>query len=558
MKKQNQLNLLFPGRKINVEKPILRPYQSDGVSEMRDLVTKGILRIVLVLPTGGGKTVLASHIIESAVTNFERRVIFVAHRVELINQTAKQLARFGVTDIGVIRGNDQRVNTDARVQVASIDTLRRREKPLADIIFIDECHRSLADSYAELFAHYPNALFIGLTATPFRTDNQGLGGLFQALVVCAKPSQLIEDGFIVSPKIFAGRVHPDLSDVSYSAMSHDYHNAQLAAAMQKPTLVGNVVEEWKKHAKGRRTVVFAVNVEHSKTIVDTFKNAGVRAEHIDGTTSEEERTLTLLKLEKNEIQIISNCDILSEGWDQPSVKCLILLRPTKSARLHLQQCGRILRPWSDDLFSDAPTDALILDHAGNCMEHGLPQQDRHFDLAVGQKKSQSDDIILRTCESCYCIWSGASRVCPECGYEMPQKERKPLQHDETVQLRELNVKTILTVEDQQRQFYLHKLQECREKGMRIGAAAHKFKDKFGKWPPYSWTGQAKSMMEADLAWCKAIEDRAKVREHWQAKMAVKHEEMTHGPSRKDDGFTEEPEENTSWQDNSITEDEIPF
>lgn len=523
---------------------------------MRRVVGDGILRVLLVCPTGGGKTVLASHIIESAITQFSRRVLFVAHRIELINQTAKQLAKFGVTDIGVIRGNDDRVNPDAMVQVASIDTLRNREKPPADIVFVDEAHRALANSYLELFVHYKDSLHIGLTATPFRTDNQGLGEVYKALVICAKPSQLIADKFIVEPRIFVAPILPDLDGVDISGMSHDYHNAQLAAAMQRGTLIGNLVEEWKKHAAGRRTVVFAVNIEHSKKIVEAFRAEGIAAAHLDANTSEDERTQILLRLEKYEIQVVSNCDVLSEGWDQPSVKCVALCRPTQSTRLHLQQCGRILRPWEGDVFSEAPTGALILDHAGNCFRHGLPQQDREFDLQYGQRNRQSL-INLRTCDKCYAIWSGTSNVCPECGNSMPVKERPTVTEIPGIALMEADPRKMFTVEDQQRHFYLREIQKCREKGMKVGAASYRFKDKFGKMPPWSWTQQAKQMMAADPEWQRAIDSRTVTRNHWQSHMQEQRN-IAENPegSHKDHGFTEEPEETQNWW--NAPEEDIPF
>lgn len=553
-KNQKQLDIFNNGTYIQVEKPDLRAYQLQGVEEMRDFVNQGFLRIILTMPTGGGKTVLASFIIDSA-RQLERRVLFIVHRIELINQTARQLARFGVTDIGVIRANDERLNPDAPTQVASIDTLRNRNLGswIPDIVFIDECHRSMADSYRDIFIRYPSALHIGLTATPFRTDNQGLGELYQKIVRCATYSQLIEDKFIEEPRIFCAPTMPNLGDVEYVHATHDYHNGQLAQAMMSGRLMGNIVEEWKLHAAGRRTVCFAVNIEHSKRLCEEFRNEGVAAAHLDGKTSNEERTLILLRLEKNEIQVVCNCDVLSEGWDQPSVKCAILARPSASLRLHMQQCGRILRPWDSagDVFSEAPPGAIIIDHAGNVERHGLPHQDRHFDLQMGETKKE-DAPVLHTCKKCYLMWTGGSRNCPECGAEREVEERKPIRHDENVMLKELDPKKIFTQQDIERQFFIRELTKARENGKKPGFAAYRFKDKFSKWPPYSWSAQAKQMFATDTEWQAANGKRVQVREHWENQMAHKTEQI-HNPSQgKDDGFTEEPQDN--WWNN----DEIPF
>lgn len=538
---------------VKVVHPELRPYQEFGINELRTLISEGFRKFCLVLPTGGGKTVIAAKIIELA-RSLGKRVLFVAHRVELINQAGRQLERFGVVDIGIIRGEDKRTNEDAPVQIASIDTLRNRDYPPADIVFIDECHRALSDSYRPLFNHYSDSLHIGLTATPFRTDSQGLGEVYQKIIVCAKPSQLIEDKFIMAPRIFVAPEWPDLSDVEVSGGTFDFHNNHLAKAMSKPKLLGNIVEEWKKHANNRRTVCFAVNVEHSKAIVEAFREAGVNAVHIDGNTPDKERIRVLLELEAMKIQLVSNCDVLSEGWDQPSVRCAIIARPTQSLRLHLQQCGRILRWYDGDVASPEAT-PLLIDHAGNCLRHGLPQQDREFDLVVGQHKRKDSVPVLHTCKQCFAIWMG-SRKCPECGVELQAKEQDEIIVDETVKLRELREPTILTEADAQRAFFLKELTKCRDIGKRPGAAGYAYKEKFGKWPPYSWSTQAKEFYAASPDWQKLVEDRQKTREFWQQrksdaessekKYPVHNEEESPGNHFEDYGYTE------------IPDDDIPF
>lgn len=538
------------------EKPVLRPYQEQGLVQLRTLVEQGSRRIVLVLPTGGGKTVVAARIIDLART-LAKKVLFVAHRVELINQTARQLERFGVEDIGVIRGQDDREDESAPIQIASIETLRRRERPEADIVFIDECHRAVADSYRSLFTDYPVALHIGLTATPFRLDNQGLGELYSSLVCCALPSQLVADGFIQVPRVFAAPEWPDLSGVDVVSHS-DYHNGNLANVMSKPRLVGNIVEEWKKHAQGRRTVVFAVSVDHSMRIVEVFREAGVPALHIDGNTSERDRTTALLRLEKGEIRVVSNCDVLTEGWDQPSVKCAVLARPTQSLRIHLQQCGRILRPFTNDVLTDAPTSALILDHAGNVLRHGLPHQDREFDLVYGQKKKSIEQVTLHTCRVCFAMWSGNSRTCPECGGILPEKIRAEIEQDEQVRLAELSVPQVLTQADIERQFYLKELTKCRDQGKRPGAASYKFKEKYGKWPPYSWSQQANALFASSPDWQQAVDQRNCARSFWEQRMADA--QQAHEPQQpKDEGFTEVLDEDDYFgQFSEVGDDDIPF
>lgn len=485
---------------IPQNKPQLRPYQQAGLDELRACVRAGKKRILLVCPTGGGKTVLASSIIESAVSR-GGRVLFIAHRIELLNQTARQLGRFGLTDGGIVRASDPRVNPDAAVQIASIQTLNRREDDNEyTLVFVDEAHLSMADSYRSVLARYPNAIVIGLTATPFRQDNRGLGEIYERLVVCATPSQLVADGFIVRPRCFGAPQMPDLTDVKITA--GEYNGAALERAMTRGKLVGNIVAEWLARAEGRRTVVFAASVTHSKAIVQNFIDEGVAAAHIDASTPGDQRALTLHKLNTGELSVVSNVDVLCEGWDQPSVKCAVLARPTQSLRVHLQQVGRILRPF------DGPG-ALILDHAGN-MRHGPAELDRVYDLEMGQGKKP--DVVLHTCKSCFAIWAG-SGACPECGVELPNAPRELPEVAGDVRLVEVSRET-LTPE----RAYFNKLaDEARDKGWKPGAASARYKEKFGAWPPWAWSQALKAMFAADAQWQEDVEKATERRAYWQNK-----------------------------------------
>jgi len=306
---------------------ILRPYQADAVARSREALRAGRRCILLVAPTGSGKTVIAAHIIASAVAR-GRRVLFVAHRRELIDQAFGKLRDAGLADVGVIMAGDRRRNPVAPVQVASIDTLRRRAKPASDLVIIDEAHRALARSYAELREAYPLATHLGLTATPYRADGRGLGDAYEALVSVASPATLIADGYLVEPRVYTVPAS-DLPDLSRVRLSRgDYAPEQLSAAVDRVGLVGSIVEHWKRHARGVRTVAFAASVSHSQRIAAQFVAAGIAAEHLDGETPVDERAAILRRLEACETLVVSNYGVLCEGWDQPAVKCCILARPT--------------------------------------------------------------------------------------------------------------------------------------------------------------------------------------------------------------------------------------
>lgn len=391
----------------------LRPYQVEAIERVRASIRAGHRRVLIVLATGGGKTLIASQIIASAVSRGSR-VLFLAHRRELINQAYRKILDQGLTEdqVGVLMATDPRRRPTAMVQVASVDTLRHRAKPSADLVFVDECHRAMAKSYRDIAAQYPNAIHLGLTATPYRADGQGLKDAYDDLVVVATPKKLITEGYLVEPRVFTvpqGQL-PNLENVRVKG--GDYDEAELADAVDRAPLVGNIVEHWLKHASQLRTVVFAVSVAHSKHIVERFNEAGIPAEHLDGTTPTSERDAILARLEAGTTKVVGSCAVISEGWDQPSVKCAILARPTKSTGLYLQQAGRILRPWQG-------VGAVILDHGGCALEHGLPQDDREFSLE-GKKKPLCKEKVApaRACPACFAVLPIGVRICPECGAEL--------------------------------------------------------------------------------------------------------------------------------------------
>lgn len=399
----------------------LRPYQQDAIRELEVRIAAGKRRIVMVAPTGSGKTVLFARVVADAVAR-GRAALVVAHRRELIHQTYEKLLRAGLEEsqVGVLMATDTRRRPAAPVQVASIDTLRHRSKPPADLVIVDECHRELARSYRELRAHYPDAIHLGFTATPYRADNRGLGEFYEDLLLVASIRELIEQGYLVEPRVFtvpADRL-PNLVGVRVRA--GDYAQDQLDQAVDQATLIGDIVEHWKKHACGMRTVAFAVSVKHSKHIAERFREAGVGAEHLDGTTPVDERDAILARLESGETLVVSNVGVLCEGTDLPPVKCAILARPTKSTGLYLQQAGRILRPWQGQR-------AIILDHAGCAREHGLPQEEREFSLEPKPKRRRGEavEIPIRICDGCQAVLPARFRVCLECGFFFTEERAVP-------------------------------------------------------------------------------------------------------------------------------------
>lgn len=448
----------------------LRPYQVQAIENLEAHTRQGTRRVLITAPTGAGKSTIAGGVILSAVAA-DKRALFIAHRRELILQMYRRLLDMGLTaqDVGVLMASDPRRRPHARVQVASIDTLRQRQLPAADLIFVDECHRAMAATYRRIAAAYPQAVHVGLTATPYRADGQGLRDAYDVIVPVATPRQLIDEGYLVEPRVFTvpQASLPDLSRVR--VRGGDYDEQALEAAVNRASLIGNIVQHWRTHAEGVRTVVFAVSIAHSRHIVDCFRQAGVAAEHLDGGTPATERDAILARLERGETMVVGSVMTLCEGWDQPSVKCAILARPTKSTGLYLQQAGRILRPWGG-------LRAILLDHAGCVLEHGLPQEERPFSLdGIHKDDKKKPPRKPRECPSCHAIVPLRVLHCPECEKPMPAALEMP---DEAAgELVEAEP------EHPHRAAWDELCATAAEKNYRRGWVFHAYKQRFGCKPP---------------------------------------------------------------------------
>jgi DNA repair protein RadD len=472
----------------------LRPYQSQALDQVRECIRQKKRRIMLQIPTGGGKTLTGASMLAGALAKGSRS-LFVAHRLELIDQTVSTFARIGITSIGVIRANDKRRAPEQPIQVASIQTLVRRSKPEAKIVFIDEAHRACAQSYLSLFEAYTDAIFVGLSATPARADGKPLGQLFDAMVHGATYSALIAEGFIVAPLVYSTPVLPDLSKVHTT--SGDYNAEELEAAVNKAALIGNIVAEWQKRSDGRRTVIFAVSVAHSRAIVEQFRALGVSAEHLDGETPEDERRAILARLGSGATHVVSNVGVLCEGWDMPACKCLVLARPTKSLVLYMQMAGRILRPWQGVL-------PLILDHGGCVDRHGMPHEDREWSLS--EKPKRSGSAPQKPCPECFAYIAAAMMECPHCGHVFPAPVGGEPEEKEALTGVELALRT-LDGPDAQLSFFRSLVRQARDRSYRPGWAYHRYVEKFQVEPPREWLRAVKRSFGRDSEWSAQADAR---------------------------------------------------
>lgn len=508
----------------------LRPYQISAVEEIRESLRRGFRKILVVAPTGSGKTIVASHIMRSSVLR-QKPSLFLAHRKELIDQAYAKLLEFDIAEreVGVIRANEKKHRRpDALVQVASVQTLSHRPPPSASLVFVDEAHRVMAASYRKVVDQYQGSVHIGLTATPWRLDCKSLGDIYETVVFVAQPMELIEQGYLVLPKIYSHPRSPDVSKVK--VRGGDFVEDELDHVVNQPKYIGNIVEHWIQMANGLPTVAFAASISHSKNIRDAFLAAGISAEHIDGETPMAQREEILGSKEilgrfrSGTTKVVCNVNVLTEGWDCPEAKCAILARPTLSKTLYIQCAGRVLRPHGGQR-------AIILDHAGCARCHGRPEEDREVSLDEDIRPPRgSGRSMVKTCPECFGVSHLSAKVCQECGYAFtstaeedpvkatgqlvefdlpPQNElKKELERLAGIAKeknykpgwvayqfkkkfgfwpsRRLMPKTEVT-EEGMRAMFLKLKKEMEEKGHKISWVSVKFDKIFGRFPPYAWT-----------------------------------------------------------------------
>ena len=413
-------------------------------------------RPLLCVGTGAGKTTIAAEVIRRA-TEKGRRSIFLVHRRELVDQAVERLSQFGIQAGRILAGHPE--DRDLPVQVASIPTLLKRKHAPADLVIVDECSHAVSKSWKACLDRYPPpVIVIGLTATPIRLDGRGLGDLFGCIIEPVTTLELIRQGFLVNPRVFAPPV--DLKGVR--VVAGDYSVPELATRMS--TLVGSITKTWQEHCAGQRTVAFAVNIAHSQAIVDAFRALGVRIAHVDYTLNPKVRAATLADLRDGRIEIVSQVQLLTEGWDLPSLQCAILARPTKSFALFRQMVGRIMRP---------PGPVTVLDHAGNHHEHGLVTDPVEWSLDTKRKKKSAIPAV-RTCKECFAIIPATESVCPACGMENEPKE--------TSVPRVENPGELVELQGMKTEFYRSMVQTAHRRGYTVGWARFRYKEKFGVWP----------------------------------------------------------------------------
>lgn len=427
----------------------LRPYQDDLIEEIRYIIRAGLHRICAVAPCGAGKTKTFSWITGQARAK-NKKVIITVHRQELIEQTSKTLDELYIKHEVL---NSKNINS-CDMLIASIQTLSRRlgrfTKP-PDLIIVDECAHAVASTWRRVIEYFPKALVIGWTATPARLSGDGLGVIFQALALGPSVKELIEMGNLSPFDYFSPPVVADFADlkVKYG----DYQSSEVALKMDKAEIIGDVIATYRRLADGKSAICYCASCEHAEHVAREFNLAGIPAAYIDGKTPDSIRKTAIEQFRTGIVKILTNVDLVSEGFDVPSMEAVILLRPTQSTALFIQQSMRAMR--KDD---DKPDKrAIIIDHVGNVYRHGLPDEDREWSLEGKMKKREPNEISVRQCPKCYFAHLPAPR-CPNCGHEYPVQAQAPIEQTkgELLQIKDLERK------DQKREIGMARTREALE------------------------------------------------------------------------------------------------
>lgn len=480
----------------------LRDYQKDAINALRQAIRSGKRKPVLQMPTGAGKTATAGAIINMAQEK-GNKVIFCVPAISLVNQTVESFERDGIFEIGVMQAYHERTDHKAPIQVASIQTLMRRDIPEASLVIVDECHVSFKfmDKWFKQLDE-KKVPVIGLTATPWA---RGMGKLYDDLIIGTTTQELIDNGYLSGFKVFAP-AHPDLTGVKI--VKGDYETNGLSRAMQQGTLVADIVSTWLEKGQDRPTLCFAVDRAHAKKLQQQFQEANVPTAYMDAFTPIEEREEIATQFATGEIKVVCNVGVLTTGidWD---VRCIILARPTRSEILYTQIIGRGLRT------AEGKDHCLILDHSDTTLRLGFVTDIHHDTLDDGEKKRGEIERkykLPKACPKCAYIKAPGVKECPACGFAPAVTSKVETEDGELLEL--TSKKTQLSkawTRQAKENFYAELLGYARQKGYKDGWAYHAYKQRIGVGPPSRPIPLAPS--PATLSWIRHLNiARAKQRE----------------------------------------------
>lgn len=403
----------------------LYPYQETIVQKVRQSYANGYRAPCVVAPCGAGKSIIIAEIARKT-TEKGNRVLFLVHRRELIDQI---MATFNFVGVNL-----------ELVEFGMVQTIVRKldkiDKP--QLIITDENHHGLAKSYRKIYDHFSDVPKLGFTATPVRLNGSGLGDINDALIEEVDAKWLIENGYLSPYKYYA----PKLIDEEKLKLNRlrEFSSTSMDNAMSDKKIHGDAIRHYKQLAEGEQAIAYCHNVAASKHLAEEFNKQGISAAHLDGATPKKIRDSIIQQFRDREIKIITNCDIIGEGFDVPDCSTVIMLRPTESLSLFIQQSMRGMR------YRPGKT-SIIIDHVDNVRRHGFPDMERSWDLEGKKKSKQENTVIVRECVNCYAVFPGGMIICPECGHEHKvEREETDYEIDADAELEEIDESDLITLD----------------------------------------------------------------------------------------------------------------
>lgn len=501
---------------------MLRDYQLQAIHDLRRSIATGHWAPVLYGACGMGKSRIMAEIIRSAREK-EQQVLALNPRRELVYQLGERLDAVGVEYAMLMAGEEG--SLFPWVQVASTATLHARamqrqriDLPRGDVCIVDESH-IFGNQTKALIEHYKQqgSVIIGMTATPAKASGEGLGEMYDDLVMGPSIPELVEKGWLVPARYFTGE-SPDLTGIKIHG--GDYQQKELGKRADQPKLIGDIVTNWLRIAGDRPTFVFTVNVAHSRHLADEFRSVGVAAEHLDGTTDLEERKAIQQRFRDGETQVLTNCQVMTYGIDIPSVSCIVMACPTKSITKYFQAAGRGLRP------SPGKEDLILIDHGNIVHELGFIDDEMPWTLdgkekIQERKQSLSPEPQDITCGDCGQVFR-PRKTCPGCGKDMTSKAKKAIEAHEA-ELVEIDKRKKKKAgkeysAEYKARFYGELLGYARQKGYKRGWCYYAYKAKFSCGPG-GQINHAPVMEPGDevLRWIKHLQiKRAKAKQKERA------------------------------------------
>ncbi|MGQ4559283.1 DEAD/DEAH box helicase [Levilactobacillus hammesii] len=394
----------------------LHPYQTKLVNQARQALAKGNKAVLLQSPAGSGKSVIIAEIARLTV-NKGGSVMFMVHRKELVEQITNSF-RENAVDL-----------SHCTIQTVGKIANRLRILPRPALIITDESHHSLAKTYRKIYDYYAGVPRLGFTATPWRLNGKGLHDVYDDMVLGPSIDWLIENHYLAPYKYFSVKLVND--EKLKKSSTGDYTNKSIDDAVGR-TIFGDVVKTYQEKTAGQQAIVYAHSVEFSKEVAEAFRRAGINAEHADAKTPAAKRNQIMADFKSGELKVLCNVDLISEGFNVPDCSVVIMLRPTESLVLFIQQSMRSMR------YRPNKT-ATIIDHVANYSRFGLPDDEHTWTLddRKKRKKKASDAVPIRTCEFCFAVIPASATVCPVCGRAIQRTETE-MEVDHEVELEQIH------------------------------------------------------------------------------------------------------------------------